>query len=84
MRNVSLLILAGFIVQTPNDERPFCSISVATLRHGTGGVFIADKRIDINLLLQNQLYIYTPGLRREFILLPIRLLEWHVSYTGGS
>ena len=80
--SVSLLISIGFIAQTPNDDWPFCSLSVTTLGYGTGGVFIADKNIDINALLQNQCYGYNPSLIMDFLLLPIRLLEWHVSYTG--
>ena len=79
---VSLLTTIGFIVQTPNDNGPFCSISVATLKHGTGGAFITDRTIDINFLLQNQRYDFNLFLGCDFILLPIRLLEWHVSYTG--
>lgn len=78
----SLLTTIGFIVQTPNDNGPFCSISVATLKHGTGGVWIADKNININFLLQNQRYDFNSHIGYDFILLPIRLLEWHVSYIG--
>lgn len=77
-----MLTVIGFIAQTPNDKGPFCSLSVTALPEGTGGIFIADKDININELLKDQRYYYNTVIGMDFLLLPIRLLEWHVNYTG--
>jgi hypothetical protein len=50
-------LAAGFILQTPNDGLPFCSLSISEFQptgsttYGSGGLYIADKAYSLDALL---------------------------------
>lgn len=81
----------SFILQTPNDERPFCSLSISEYqsagsdRSSCGGLFVADEAYDLDVLLSNQsLPDETDPLCRflnMFAILPIRILQAHGTGT---
>lgn len=91
-----MLTSQGFILQTPNDDEPFCSLSISEFQPtenkgpSCGGVYIADEEYSLKNLLgftsiQDYCLSGSNGAISKFhvlsMLLPVLILQKHTAAT---
>jgi hypothetical protein len=93
---IVLTHLQGFILQTPNDDEPFCSLSISEFQptdsnvSSCGGLYVADEEYSLkNLLGSTSVQDYCSSGNDSIIckfhvlsmLLPVRILQKHTAAT---
>lgn len=78
-----LIDIPAFLLQTPRDGKPFCSLSLVNRdRAHCGGLYVADEAYSLDNLLAGQEYIHRhPKVPKDFSILPFNILVHHVEQT---